>query len=123
VANRDFLKCTDEISGETKFFEGTVQVNTVADFGTSVNATNNYGKIRSINQFLAKMPAGDLSENYKKQLMAQVAFFALTAISIWYSYMVASRSCSNHWTRLVRRLRMRLLFPRVRVRLLALRKL
>src|SRR5215217_3750415 len=45
----DFLKATDEISGETRFFEGTVQVNTVADFGTSVNATNNYGKIRSIN--------------------------------------------------------------------------
>jgi hypothetical protein len=71
----DFLKCTDEISGETRFFEGTVQVNTVADFGTTVNATNNYGKIRSINQFLAKMPSGDLSEGYKKQLMAQVAFF------------------------------------------------
>ncbi|WP_026631413.1 RagB/SusD family nutrient uptake outer membrane protein [Dyadobacter alkalitolerans] len=71
----DFLKATDEISGETRFFEGTVQVNTVADFGTSVNATNNYGKIRSINQFLAKMPASALSEGYKKQLMGQVTFF------------------------------------------------
>jgi starch-binding outer membrane protein, SusD/RagB family len=71
----DFLKCTDEISGETRFFEGTVQVNTVADFGTAVNATNNYGKLRSINQFLAKMPGSALSEGYKKQLMAQVTFF------------------------------------------------
>ncbi|MCF2494716.1 RagB/SusD family nutrient uptake outer membrane protein [Dyadobacter chenhuakuii] len=71
----DFQKATDEISGETRFFEGTVQVNTVADFGTSVNATNNYGKIRSINQFLAKMPASALSEGYKKQLMGQVTFF------------------------------------------------
>ncbi|MCE7041373.1 RagB/SusD family nutrient uptake outer membrane protein [Dyadobacter sp. CY312] len=71
----DFLKCTDEISGETKFFEGTVQVNTVTDFGTTVNATNNYGKIRSINQFLAKMPQSILSEGYKKELQAQVTFF------------------------------------------------
>lgn len=71
----DFLKCTDEISGETRFFEGTVQVNTVADFGTSVNATNNYGKIRSINQFLLKMPNSVLSEGYKKELQAQITFF------------------------------------------------
>jgi len=71
----DFLKATDEISGETRFFEGTVQVNTVVDFGTSVNATNNYGKIRSINQFLAKMPASVLSEGYKKELQAQITFF------------------------------------------------
>ncbi|OJV18010.1 MAG: RagB/SusD family nutrient uptake outer membrane protein [Dyadobacter sp. 50-39] len=71
----DFLKCTDEIGGESRFFEGTVQVNTVQDFGIGVNATNNYGKIRSINQFLAKLPAGGLSEDAKKRLMAQVTFF------------------------------------------------
>jgi len=71
----DFLKCTDEISGETRFFEGTVQVNTVTDFGTAVSATNNYGKIRSINQFLVKMPNSVLSEGYKKELQGQVTFF------------------------------------------------
>ena len=71
----DFLKCTDEIAGETRFFEGTVQPNTVTEFGTAVNATNNYGKIRSINQFLLKMPGGAFSEAYKKELMAQTIFF------------------------------------------------
>jgi hypothetical protein len=71
----DFLKCTDEIAGETRFFEGTVQLNTVTDFGTAVNATNNYGKIRSINQFLLKLPEGALSEKYKKELLAQTTFF------------------------------------------------
>ncbi|CAG5068952.1 hypothetical protein DYBT9623_01685 [Dyadobacter sp. CECT 9623] len=71
----DFLKCSDEIAGETRFFEGTVQLNTVVDFGTVVNATNNYGKIRSINQFLLKTPEGTLSQAYKNELMAQVTFF------------------------------------------------
>lgn len=71
----DFLKCSDEMAGETRFFEGTVQLNTVAEFGTAINATNNYGKIRSINQFLAKLPGGTLSAGYKKQLLAQTVFF------------------------------------------------
>jgi hypothetical protein len=71
----DFLKCTDEIAGETRFFEGTVQLNTVTEFGTAVNATNSYGKIRSINQFLLKLPEGSLGDSYKKELMAQTTFF------------------------------------------------
>src|SRR5690242_7646483 len=32
----DFTKCTDEIGGETKYFDGTVQVSTVSDYGTKM---------------------------------------------------------------------------------------
>ncbi|WP_025763701.1 RagB/SusD family nutrient uptake outer membrane protein [Dyadobacter tibetensis] len=71
----DFLKCTDEIMGETRFFEGTVQTNTVTDFGTAVAPNNNYGKIRSINQFVLKLPTGSLSKRYQKELIAQALFF------------------------------------------------
>lgn len=71
----DFLKCTDEIAGETAYFDGTVQVKTVSEYGTSVSATNFWGKLRGINQFLEKVKTGTLNQGLKNRLSAQAYFF------------------------------------------------
>jgi hypothetical protein len=71
----DWLKCTDEIAGETKYFDGTVQVNTVSDYGVNMSATNFWGKLRGINMFLKNVKAGTLNAAYKKRLDAQALFF------------------------------------------------
>ncbi len=71
----DFIKASDEMPGETKYFDGTVDVNTVTTFGTAISSTNAYGKIRSINQFLQEIENGGLSRNWIDKLKGQVYFF------------------------------------------------
>jgi hypothetical protein len=71
----DFLKCTDEIGGETVYFDGTVQVNTVSDYGVKVTDANFWGKLRGINQFLAKVKTGTLNQGLKNKLSGQALFF------------------------------------------------
>ncbi|GGF11558.1 RagB/SusD family nutrient uptake outer membrane protein [Hymenobacter cavernae] len=66
---------SDESAGESKYFEGTIQLNDVADFGTALNATSNYGKIRIINAFLAAANNGPLPQYTKNKLRAQAYFF------------------------------------------------
>lgn len=66
---------TDESYGESKFLEGTIAVNDVADIGTSLNATNNYGKIRTMNMMMADVDAGTLPLGTRNRLKAQVYFF------------------------------------------------
>lgn len=67
---------SEETGGESKFFEGTLQVSDVADFGTSLTSTNNpYIKIRHINVFLEGVDRGTLSESWKNILKGQVYFF------------------------------------------------
>lgn len=66
---------TDEIGGENAFFDGTVQVNTVADYGVSLSANNVWGYIRTINQFLQGLQAGTLSQAFKTREEAQARFF------------------------------------------------
>lgn len=66
---------SDESSGESKFFEGTLLVNDVADFGTALNATNNYGKIRVINTFISDVNGGTIAQATKNRLNAQAQFF------------------------------------------------
>ncbi len=71
----DWLKCTDEISGNTRFFEGTVQVNTVSDYGTQLNDNTVWGRLRSINQLLEKVPGSKLTADEKSKLEGQALFF------------------------------------------------
>ncbi|RTQ51611.1 RagB/SusD family nutrient uptake outer membrane protein [Hymenobacter gummosus] len=66
---------SEETSGDTKYFEGTLTTNDVQDFGTALNASNNYGKIRNINMFLAGMRKGSVAQRSKNRLMAQAYFF------------------------------------------------
>jgi len=66
---------SDETYGESVYFQGTVQVNTVSDFGTSINVSNNYGKIRSINQGIQEIDNGTLDEASRNKLKGQLYFF------------------------------------------------
>lgn len=66
---------TDESYGESKLLEGSLLINEVGDFGTSLSATNNYGKIRVINMFLSDVNAGTLPQFTKNKLRAQAQFF------------------------------------------------
>ncbi len=66
---------SDEMPGESKFFEGTLTANDVTDIGTGLDVNNNYGKIRSINDFLRDVDGGTLPLATKNRMKAQVLFF------------------------------------------------
>ncbi|MFC7667686.1 RagB/SusD family nutrient uptake outer membrane protein [Hymenobacter humi] len=66
---------SDESSADTKFLEGTLQQSDVGDFGTTLSATNNYGKIRTINMFLRDVKIGPLPAGTKGRLRGQAQFF------------------------------------------------
>lgn len=66
---------SDEVSGESKFFEGTLTNNDVTDIGTALDPNNNYGKIRSINDFLRDIETGTIPAATKNRFKAQVLFF------------------------------------------------
>lgn len=66
---------SDESYGESKYFEGTIQPNDVADFGTALNNTNNYAKIRQLNMFLEEVTRGSIATSTKNRLKAQALFF------------------------------------------------
>lgn len=66
---------SEESYGESDFFEGTLQIDDVSDFGTRLDANNSYGNIRTINQFLADMEMATFSEEAKTRLKAQALFF------------------------------------------------
>jgi hypothetical protein len=73
--NPSVTTLADESFGESKLLEGSLLINEVGDFGTSLNATNNYGKIRVINTFLSDVNAGSLPQYTKNKLRAQAQFF------------------------------------------------
>lgn len=67
---------SEEAYGESKYFEGTLQVKDVTDFGTSLTSTANpYVKIRHINVFLEGIDKGTLTESWKSVLKGQAYFF------------------------------------------------
>lgn len=66
---------SEESFGESKYFEGTLQISEVSDLGTSSASSSNYGKIRAINQFLQEVETGSLSRNWKNLLEGQAYFF------------------------------------------------
>lgn len=66
---------SDESFGESKFFEGSVEPATVGDYPASISVSNNYGKIRKINEFLRDVNAGSLPLYTKNKLSAEARFF------------------------------------------------
>lgn len=66
---------SEEGSGESKYFEGTVGLSDVTDFGTRLEAANNYARIRTINMFIEAMRATDFEESTKDSYKAQALFF------------------------------------------------
>lgn len=68
---------SEEVAGDSKFLNpgNVLTINDVTDFGTGLNATNNYGKIRTINDFLSKIESGSLTRTWKNVLKGQVLFF------------------------------------------------
>ncbi|UFH52679.1 RagB/SusD family nutrient uptake outer membrane protein [Spirosoma sp. KNUC1025] len=66
---------SDESYGESKILQGTLLVNEIGDFGTKLDPTNNYGKIRTINTFLNDVNTGTLPQFTKNKLRAQAQFF------------------------------------------------
>ncbi|WP_426061805.1 RagB/SusD family nutrient uptake outer membrane protein [Hymenobacter sp. B1770] len=65
---------SDEAFADTKFLEGTLQQSDVGNFGTTLSATNNYGKIRAINMFLQDVKNGPLPAATKGRLRGQAQF-------------------------------------------------
>lgn len=66
---------TDESYGESKYLEGSLTVTDVTDFGTALNATNSYGKIRTINSFLQDLKNGTIKGGTRNRLLGQALFF------------------------------------------------
>ncbi len=66
---------TDESYGDSKFMRGTVTVEDVADFGTALSASNNYGRIRVINMMLTDIDGGTIPTATKNRLKSQALFF------------------------------------------------
>ncbi|MCC3160421.1 RagB/SusD family nutrient uptake outer membrane protein [Hymenobacter sp. 15J16-1T3B] len=68
---------SEEAAGNSKFFQtdGSLTANDVGDFGTALNASNNYGKIRTINMYLVAVRNGSIAPKSKNRLLAQAYFF------------------------------------------------
>ncbi|HEX5655149.1 MAG TPA: RagB/SusD family nutrient uptake outer membrane protein [Chitinophagaceae bacterium] len=67
---------TDESHGNNRYMEGTLQINDVSDFGTSLTAsTSPWLRIRVINNFLVEIEKGFLSRSFKNSLKGQAYFF------------------------------------------------
>jgi hypothetical protein len=66
---------SDESYSDNAFMQGTLQMSDVTDFGTGLSATNNYGKIRTINMFIRDVRAGSLPVGTKNRLIGQAQFF------------------------------------------------
>ena len=60
MANVNPTGLSDESYADNAYLQGTLQQSDVTDFGTGLSATNNYGKIRTINMFIRDVRAGSL---------------------------------------------------------------
>ncbi|WP_201983895.1 RagB/SusD family nutrient uptake outer membrane protein [Hymenobacter rubidus] len=66
---------SDESFSDNAYMQGIVQLSDVVEFGTVLSATNNYGKIRTINMFIRDVRAGSLPSGTKNRLIGQAQFF------------------------------------------------
>lgn len=66
---------SDEAQGTHVFFQGLVVNSTVGDFGTGLNANNNWGKIRKINEFIRDIKRGGMPEATKNRMLGEALFF------------------------------------------------
>lgn len=66
---------SDEGQGSNLFLQGQVLNSTVEDFGTGLNANNNWGKIRKINEFIRDVKNGGMPEATKNRMISEALFF------------------------------------------------
>jgi len=66
---------SEEVAGESKFFEGTITQNDVTDFGTSLSVGNSYGKLRTINTFIQAVSQSPIPSDSRNQLKGEALFF------------------------------------------------
>lgn len=66
---------TEETASSNTFTLGTVTTETVGDIGTSTSNTNNYGKIRNINDFIANLATSPIAVPTKNRFKAQALFW------------------------------------------------
>ncbi|MBF9221187.1 RagB/SusD family nutrient uptake outer membrane protein [Hymenobacter ruricola] len=76
ASNFNVAGLTDEAYSSNRLLAGTLLVSDVGgEFGTGLSATNNYGKIRTINMFLSNVRNGPLPAGTKGRLRGQAQFF------------------------------------------------
>lgn len=66
---------TEEQYSDNAFTRGALTISSVGDIGTSNAASNNYGKIRTINMFIRDVNAGTLPLDVKRRFTAQAYFW------------------------------------------------
>ncbi|MBB5437764.1 hypothetical protein HDC92_001438 [Pedobacter sp. AK017] len=66
---------SEEAQGTHLFFQGQVISTTVGDFGTGLSNTNNWGKIRKINEFIRDVKKGGMPDGTKNRMIAEALFF------------------------------------------------
>ena len=66
---------TEENQSDNIVVKGTVTQESVGDIGTSNSASGNYGRIRTINQFLVDVNSGKLDAPVKRRFTAQALFW------------------------------------------------
>ncbi|RZM08444.1 MAG: RagB/SusD family nutrient uptake outer membrane protein, partial [Pedobacter sp.] len=66
---------SEESQGTHLFFQGQVISTTVGDFGTGLSNSNNWGKIRKINEFIRDVKNGAMPEETKNRMLSEAMFF------------------------------------------------
>jgi hypothetical protein len=66
---------SEEAAGDSPYLQGTVQPNTVTDFGTRVDPGSNYGKIRTINMFIRSISRSPIPAQPRNALKGEALFF------------------------------------------------
>jgi hypothetical protein len=65
----------EETASNNTYTLGTVTTSTVADIGTANTNSNNYAKIRNINDFISSLPASPIPVGTKNRFRAQALFW------------------------------------------------
>lgn len=66
---------TEENQSDNIVVKGTVTQENVSDIGTGNSASNNYGRLRIINQFIADVNSGTMDMGIKRRFTAQALFW------------------------------------------------
>lgn len=75
IASASVGTLTEENQGSNIFVLGTVVSSSVTDIGTGNSATNNYGKIRALNDFISNLASSPIATGTKNRFKAQALFW------------------------------------------------
>jgi hypothetical protein len=75
ISSAGINNLSEECYSSNPFTLGTVTTTTVGDIGTGNSNSNNYAKIRDINNFIANLPASPLPTAMKNRFFAQAMFW------------------------------------------------